>query len=240
MLITLDLTRRQIARVLEQAIRAHCGVEIETRTRPDDRPICGTLHDRRENVLRVDVPEQAVDQPLERLIAAFCDVRMTVAGELYLFTTCVIEVTDETVPRRMLLAVPDAMQVANRRKFLRRSFAQDAEVRIVAEEFDEPLRTTLSDISGDGLACHGPRVALDTLLVGDGVLLEFDLPGCAEHFHLAATVCSKTPADGRDSLIIGLEFNVVPGDTEARDAIDRLRELLIRDSADATRPEGQA
>jgi hypothetical protein len=83
-------------------------------------------------------------------------------------------------------------------------------------------------------------VALDALLVGDGVLLEFDLPGCSEHFHLAATVCSKTPADGKDALIIGLEFNVTPGDTESHEAIERLRELLIRDGADAAPKEGGA
>lgn len=240
MLVALDLTQRQMQRVLEQALRTRPTLELETRTRPDAGILCGRLSERRDNLLHVQINDRRCDAPLCALVGAFCDVRIAVGGEMYLFTTCIVDVDEESAPRRVSLATPQSMQVANRRKFMRRRFRQKTEVRISAEEFDEPLVTELCDVGGDGLACRGPRADLDTLLVGDPVLIEFDLPGVSETFNLTATVCSKTPADGREYLILGVEFQTPLGDDDSRQAVDRLRELLIRDATDLSPLEGDA
>ena len=230
MLVALDLTPRQAARVLYQAVRDRTKLELEPRPEAARTLLWGTLVGNRPEVLQVDLHDQEHEQPLAGLIGAMCDVRMCVAGQLYLFSTFVLEVSDGTVPHRLTLAAPETIQVANRRRHARLSPLEAVPVRLGVGGTMKPVLAELANIGPRGLGCRiGAGEDAGLFYIGDPVAVEFALPWSSEVFALSAVICNKGPSSEPAHVLVGLEFSAE--DAAARAALERLRTALLSETA---------
>ncbi|MEW6250266.1 MAG: PilZ domain-containing protein [Planctomycetota bacterium] len=235
MLVALELHPRQAARVLAQAVRTRVKLEIEPRPEAHNRLLWGTLVERQQDTLLVELHEDGQQRPLAALVGAMCDVRTILSGQLCLFSTFILEARGDAVPARIALAVPDAIQVANRRRFARKAPADPIHVRVLPPGSPVPLIVALANISARGLGCHALSRELDEhLYIGDEVMLEFALPWCGEAFRLPASVCTKAPAGEPGHLLIG--FELLP---RASAAIERLRAALTDETVRLTETDGE-
>lgn len=137
MLLTVDLTARQAARILERAVRRRAVVELEARNRSDAELL-------RATVIRLDggliCAELAADcgvTPLD-LIGAFCEARMSLGGDLFFFTVCALDVPDGDLPNRILLSRPEVVQVANRRRYERTNATIASQARVYPLQGPDP------------------------------------------------------------------------------------------------------
>lgn len=227
MVVTFDLTSRQLARVLEQAVRNRASFEIEPRTWPENQILRGTVANRDGNLLRIELDDTPAEFPLTGLIGAFCDVRTVLSGQMYLFSTCVVDVADSGVPRRLVLATPTMIQLVNRRRFERRPVTGNSPVRVEAGGADDSPVGELLDISADGLACRVTGDDFDDVFfVGDEIRVSFELPDHGGSFDLPAIICNKKPATDGQEHTIGLKFKPCANDLAARDVLHRLRGIL--------------
>ncbi|KKM80899.1 hypothetical protein LCGC14_1335220 [marine sediment metagenome] len=239
-MLRLELTSRQAARVIEQALCNRALLEISPRVFADDEPLSGTLVARDGDLLRVELHDVARESGLTGLAGAFCEVRVVLSDNLYTFTTCIFDLSDSAVPQCLYLGVPDAMQVANRRRFERQSGLPSTCVLLWPAHCADPSTSELVDIGIDGLGLKVSRDELeDILLVGDPVRLRFDLPGTEEIFNVAATVCSKNPTPDPDEIVVGLEFGVDANDARTQRSLERLRAVLSAMATNTTQTEGE-
>jgi hypothetical protein len=237
MLVTLDLTARQAQRVLGQAVRAHAKLELEPRPEAHSVLLWGSLSGREKDTLLVDLHDDAGHPaPLAALIGAMCDARTILSGQLCLFSTFVVDVAEDTVPRQLMLAVPETIQVANRRRFARKAPLEPVPVRCTVPGAPTPQVAILANIGPTGLASRVVNPELqDLLYIGDRVELEFVLPWSNEVYTLPAIVCNKNRCREEGHLMIGFEF--VPQDNEV--ALQRLRAALSDETARLTEKEGE-
>jgi hypothetical protein len=237
-LAAIDLTQRQAARVLEQAVRTHARVEIEARSR--EGIICGTLAERHDHLLCIHLHDQGRDWPLAGLLGAFCDVKTVLSGHLYVFSTCIVDVADQIAPQRMFLEPPGAVQVVNRRKFDRKNSQEAIEVQFWPPGAPQPIVGRLCNIGLGGLGCRGPRAELeDLLLIGEQIRITFQLPEAPEIFDLMAVICVKTAAGDGQNLDVGLEFPLATHNDPAAPNLVQLRTVLARSYAQDTNPEAE-
>ena len=237
MLVALDLTARQAARVLTQALKTRAKLEIDPRPEFMDSPLWGTLANREQDTLLVHVLDAGQNVALPTLIGAMCDVRTILSEQLYMFSTMIVDASTGTAPRHISLAVPDVIQVANRRRFARRSPIEPIPVRLTVPGAAQPFVGNLANISRNGLACRAPRRELeDLLLIGDEIGLEFALPWANQLYALGATVCIKTPGTDQDHFTVGFEF--VANDAAARATLELLRAALDGETQRLTEMDG--
>lgn len=236
MLVTLDLTERQAHRVLAQAVRTRAKFEIEPRPDAHSALLWGTLAGNDKGTLQVDLHDVGANVSLAALIGAMCDVRMILSGQLCLFSTYVREVSDRTVPQRVVLAVPETIQVANRRRFARHAPVDPVPVRFFVPAAQPPFVAIMSNIGPHGVACRVISTDIDDVLfIGDEVRVEFVLPWGEDVYSLPAIACSKTRCREEGHVIIGFEF--VAAGHEA--VLERLRNALQDEAARLTESEGQ-
>lgn len=241
MLVTFDLTSRQLARVLEQAVRNHASFEIEPRTWPENQFLRGAVANRDGNLLRIELDDTHPGSSLTGLIGSFCDVRTVLSGQMYLFSTCVVDVADCGVPRRLVLAAPTMIQLVNRRRFERRSLCGNSPVRVEATGADEAPAGEILDISADGIACRVTGDDLgDVFFVGDEIRVSFELPDRGGSFDLPAIICNKKPAADGQEYTIGLKFTPRQNDSASRGALQRLRGILCEMITGTGNVEGNA
>jgi hypothetical protein len=236
MLVTLDLTARQAQRVLGQAIRSRVKLEVEPRPEADNTLLWGTLSGREKDLLVVDLYDhQAHPPPLGMLIGAMCDARLILSGQLCLFSTFIQDVAENAAPRQLMLATPETIQVANRRRFARKAPLEPVPVRFLPAGSTTPLVAILSNIGPTGLGCRVVNRELEDLLfIGDEVELEFVLPWSNEVYTLRAAVCNKNRCREEGHLLVGFEFV-----QENEAALVRLRAALSDETARLTEREGQ-
>lgn len=207
MLLALDLTPRQAARVLAEAVRRRAKMEIDPRPEFLESPLWGTLESRDQDLLLVYLLDAGHNMTPAKLIGAMCDVRTILSDQLYLFSTVIVDAADATTPQRLTLAVPEGVQVANRRRFSRRSPVEPIPVRLTIGGSPQPHIGTLMNISRTGLGCRAARRDLDALLlIGDEVQIEFVLPWTHQVFALPGEICVKNPCHDPDQMIVGIEF----------------------------------
>jgi hypothetical protein len=236
MLVALDLTARQAARVLTQAVRTHARLEIDPRSLFLDPPLGGTLESSDAAHLVVALTDGHERVTLATLVGAMCDVRTILSRQLYLFSTAILEANDGAA-KRLRLAIPQSIQVANRRQFARRSPTEPVPVRLTVPGAAQPLVGQLTNISRNGLGCRGGRQELDgVLLIGDEIHTEFVLPWATQVFALPATVCTKTVCHDRSNLLVGLEFAAQAPATRA--TLELLRTALDSETRRLTEMDG--
>ena len=235
MLVTLDLTARQAARVLAQAVRLRATLEIEPRPETHNALLWGHLVGREDDLLLVDLHDGGHQIPLSGLYGAMCDVRTILSGQLCLFSTHIADAVEHGVPQRVLLAIPEVVQVANRRRFARKQPSEQIPVRLLVPGGHAPLIATLVNIGASGLACRAAGQLLDELLfIGDELQVEFVLPWTAEIFILPAVVCSKSRGGDENLMTIGFEF--VARNNEQ--TLERLRAVVSDETARLTEMDG--
>ena len=228
MLLTIDLTPRQAARVLEQAVRAQADFEIEPRNLPEDEPLHGKLLGREGELLAVQACEEQLEIPLNILIGAFCEIRMELSGELYNFTTCVLDVVERPDSKKVLLVIPETIQVANRRQYERTNATVASQVRIWAGTQTAPSVGLLANVSAEGMGCNLPGTAMDEVLaLGDSVRVSFELAGFDEVFDLPSVICNKSLLLDKQQLFLGMQFEVSPDNAAGLQALQRLRAALF-------------
>ncbi len=207
MLVALDLTARQTARVLTQAVRTHAKLEIEPRPEHQHVLLWGCVESQDRDTLLVELHDPPAAVSLALLPGSMCDVRTILSGQLCMFSTYVVEVSENTVPRRLRLAVPETIRVANRRRFARHTPQEPLPVRIHLPGNSTPFVAILSNIGPQGLASRIVSQELgESLFIGDEVQLDFSLPWSAELYTLPAAVCSKTVCGDEGHFIVGFNF----------------------------------
>lgn len=223
-MILLDLNSRQCARALQQALRMQAEVRIEPRIWTAGEQLTGTLAGRDGSVLRIDL-SGPLPHAISGLPGAFCDIEMVLSGQMYVFSTCVLDALDAQSPPRLLLALPEAVQVANRRRYLRRAPDRGVPVSIRVDEPGASFVGELANISPDGMACRVQREEVDpVLLVGDTVRLVFEIDEEGP-YDLQATVCNKGADEDRTLLLAGFEFD--SRDPQTREMVTRIRAALF-------------
>lgn len=227
MLDALDLTPRQANRLLEQAVRAAARLEIEPRSFPDGRSVRAVLKGREGSTLLAEVSSVPPDMPAISLMGAFCEVRSALSGQIFIFTSCVLDVIDAIGPVRLSLAVPEIIQVTNRRRFERTNATVASEVYLLIDDETCGGPGGLANISPDGLGCTFPAEGLDErVLVGEPLRVRFEIAGFDEEFELPALVCNKTLSRDQKQITIGLEFDLArTGKQDAR-MLERVRGML--------------
>ncbi len=225
MLMALDLTTRQGDRVLAQAVRTHAKFEIEPRPEFLDSPLWGSLESRDQNLLIVNLTNAGKEVPAAALVGVMCDVRTILSEQLYMFSTVIVEAADAGGSRRLTLAVPDAIQVANRRRFARKSSLEPIPVRLTVPGAPESFVGSMANINRTGLGCRVKRRELDgLLLIGEEVQVEFMLPWAHQVYTLPSEVCTKTPCEDREYMLAGFEFVAKTPASQA--SLDLLRTAL--------------
>ncbi len=229
MVAVLDLTSRQVSRVLNQAARAHTTLLVDARPRNSRPALSGTLDAQLENLLRIRVDDHSIsaDESLLPVVGAYCDVQMSIDREQYAFSTCIVDVLEANQPRTLMLAKPEVIHVTNRRQFVRYVPDRETHVRLWPPGAQNAYTCRLVDIGPNGLACRAHRGDLDEVLfVGDDIALELDLQTIDETFAILATLCSKTLELDRTNMTIGFEFNEKSDDPAIALTIERLRACL--------------
>lgn len=139
----------------------------------------------------------------------------------------------------MLLVIPEAIQVANRRQYERTNATIACQVRLTIGAQEAPAVGLLANVSPDGLACNLPGTALDSeLAIGDNVRVAFELAGFDETFELPAVICNKDLTTNTQQLSLGLQFGVSDGDPVAQHALQRVRAALYELMANTTDMDG--
>ena len=239
MLASIDLTSRQAARVLEQAIRTRATVEIEPRSR--DGSIAGTFAGRQQDLLCVELHDIGHDWSITGLIGVFCEVRMTLSAQIYLFTACILDAVEDRTSQRLLLAPPEIVQVANRRCFERLVPPNEVLVQLWPPGASQPVVGLLNNVSPAGLGCRVPRREVDeALLIEDEVRVNFELPRVGESFTLATVVCVKSRAPSAEYMDVGLEFLEQQAPGASGQALERLRTVLAQWNASDSATGGGA
>lgn len=225
MISSLDLSERQATRVLEQAVRLRAKLEIEPRPEAHIEPLWGVIAGREQDLLSVELLSARGEAPIRGLLGCMCDARTILAGQLYMFETAIVDVSERTAPVRIALTAPSVMRVANRRRFGRRAPVDAVPVRLLPAAAAQPIIGALSDLSRTGLGVRVARAGADELLlIGDHVDAEFSLPWSKTLYALAAVVCSKTACQGSDEMAVGLEFS--PIDATQKASLELLRATL--------------
>ena len=239
MVVTLDLTPRQAARVLEQAVRQKAKVELEPRPELCQSLIWGAVQSCADNLLRITLQGPGQETSLAPLIGAYCEVRTVLSGHLYVFSTCVIDSIDQTSPRSLMLAVPAVIRYANRRRFARRAPIDSIQVHLTLNNVERTTGGEMCNIGIRGLACRVPAAdANEMLFIGDELLVAFELPWIPEVFRLPATVCTKSKTAEEDQIILGLEFCEDGAQVGSQAALCRLREALNRETENLVEMDG--
>jgi hypothetical protein len=235
MVVTLDLTARQAARVLAQAVRVRAKLEIEPRPESCRSLIWGTIDGRQDDLVQVVLHYAGQELASVGLVGAMCDVRTIVSGQLCMFSTCVMDVINEAVPRRLTLAVPQTIQVANRRRFARRCPTEPVPVRICVAGSGPPFVAVLSNIGPNGIGCRVASRDLDELLlIGDETKVEFVLPWSSDVYVLSAVTCSKSAERDEQCMAVGFEFVGTKDDA----MLQRLRNALNSEAARLIESDG--
>lgn len=235
MLVTLELSERQAARVLAQAIRTHVKVEVEPRPETHNALLWGSFSGQENDLLQVDLHDSGPQVNLSGLVGAMCDVRMILSGQLCMFSTFVVDASNEAVPKRITLATPTSIQMANRRRFARKTPTEPVPVRISVPGYQPPFVAILTNIGPQGLGCRVVSRDLDEVLyIGDRVHLEFVLPWSNDAYSVAATTCNKNPCGEDGHMIVGFEFVHQPNETQ----VERLRTALNDETARLTEQDG--
>ncbi len=236
MLVALDLTARQAARVLAEAIHKHAKLEIEPRTACEGDSLWGVVTARGPDTLSVEILGTPGPN-LESLAGVMCDVRTILSKQLYLFSTVILEASGRAAPARLTLAAPAAVQVANRRRHARKIAGEAIAVRLDCPTMSEACLAPLWNLGIGGLACRVPRrVADEHLLIGDVLRIEFVLPWVNRTFSLPATICSKSADADGDHLLVGFEFRAA--EDADRAALAVLRDAVQRETQRLTEMEG--
>lgn len=252
----IDLSSRQSARTLEQAVRQQAKVVLEPRAwegfdhllcrmdlpsmELDATPVLTlAVLSRGEASIQPQGVEQKHPAPvtnddLRSLIGTYVDALILLGEQRYMFSSDLLRILSPTGGddlHRVHLTRPNIVQVAQRRRFRRIRLSHSAQVDLFWQR--EGLGRMggvgwLCNISGDGLACRTEERVADMLWIGDEIEMEFTLvPGDSERFRLQGAVVNKTPTGNLGKTILGVQFATDESHPESARAAQLLRQRLV-------------
>jgi hypothetical protein len=250
MVYAIELSPRQSARTIEQALRHCCEVVLQPRIWPEDLTVAGQLLSG-PNLAR---PAQAewltlqlawepggltgdesaipTKEQLMQLEGTYCDAHFQLSEHRYLFSSDILRVEwpQHSAPQ-VQVERPKSLQVAQRRRSWRFQPARSAQVELRwTRDGQVPAGSVgwLCNVSAEGLACRTEARVADQLWIGDQVVVEFTLgPGDPEPYILDAVLCNKTPAGSPGRVILGVQFASGPEHEDTVRAAGLLRQQLL-------------
>lgn len=226
MSFTINLTARQVTRLLEQFARSSPQIQLEFRPRHGPEQVRGRVAGLERGVLLAAL-ENASPDDLAELVGACVDVEIEQAGERYIFASALTAIAVGPNSRCIQLVVPDNIQVLNRRRFERTSATLASQVRINVPGHEATAIGLLEDIGGSGLSANLPgQNADDYLFVGDHVQVTFEIAGFDGHFTLPCVICTKEYRPAAQTLNVGLMFDVSPTDAAGNESLQCVRDAL--------------
>ncbi len=234
----IDLSARQSARTLEQAVRYQATVLIEPGLWPDANGLKGRLVALDAESLRAELTESTMLRP-SNMVGSYCDVSLLLGRDRFLFSTHALDAERTGERWSVSLARPEKLRVYQRRRFWRVKLAESSRVRLRrdADHEGDEIVGWLCNISGEGMACLVEADAAQRLHVGETIAASFALPGAGPAFDLDAVLCNKTPNAENEKMILGMQF-LPPASSGTTDAARRLSEFLLRRYGSGVAPLG--
>ncbi len=221
-----DLNPRQARRITLQAIGERASVWLEPHGWPDPDPVLTEFLDADDAQWKLAL-EPDPTLTASRLVGRCVDGTFTVAEQRYQFSSYVIGVQPQRSPDQLLIARPESLLVVQRRRYKRHQLKKSSAVRM-CWSMGEHTTAALGDLLNtgpEGMACSLPCDTVETLLVGNPVQIEFNLPEIARRFMLDAEVVGKTASSSPDRMVVGVCF-VEGRRPEADQSLADLREHL--------------
>lgn len=224
----IDLSPRQSARTLEQAVRYQATVLIEPGLWPDSDGMKGRLAALEADNLRAELTEPSMLRP-SAMVGSECDVTLLLGHDRFLFTTHASDAGHSDKRWWVSLARPTRIQVCQRRRFWRVKLAESSQVQLRrdAEGAGSEIRGWLCNISGEGMACLVEAGEAEELRIGETIATSFALPDGGPPFRLDAVLCNKTPNAESDRIILGMQF-LEPASSGTSGPARRLNEFLVQ------------
>ncbi|RMF83205.1 MAG: PilZ domain-containing protein [Planctomycetota bacterium] len=232
MILSIDLTPRQAQRVIQQALRARAEVQIEPRVLPEGATLAGVIEDGSDTSLAIRISRDSPVDDICRLIGSFCEVRTNLSGQLYVFTTTILAVREQ--PHVSLqLAMPESVQVVNRRQYERTNTTVASQMRIWTDSESQASTGLLTSVAPGGIGARLPFTdAPQEYYIGDRVRVRFEIAGFDDQFELDAVVCNRLVHDASQELELGLEFAGTADDPAATRTLTRIRSILSQLTSD--------
>jgi len=228
-----ELNPRQSARVLEQALRSGVTIRLDPHYSSGLEGFAVQLVEDENDYLTFRILEGQQDTTRGLCPGMYCQAQFSLAGVVYLLSTYVIDVNEQAGWLRT--ARPEMLQIIERRKFIRANIAAPAPVLIRWLNREKHAIADLLNVGGEGMAFKIAEDLAAELLIDDPVEVEFNLAGLKRHFRFRAVVCNKTPVSN-SKVVVGVQFQAVPEDHEASEALAELRRFLVaHQKASATR-----
>jgi c-di-GMP-binding flagellar brake protein YcgR len=208
------LNARQTARLLELAVRGRARVTLCPQGSDETAAFSGTVVAAAPESLCMALPEGVT--PPSTLVSVCCEATLHLGHDRYVFATNVMAVIDTDTPVRIEFARPDGLRTAERRRFGRVKTRPSCSVRITGARAAQTEVGALFNVGMGGVACRIDREAADRLELDQAVQVAFHLENDPREFNVPAVVRSKTPLDGQDRVILGMEFVPTEGDPAQR------------------------
>lgn len=213
-----DISPRQSSRLVELAVRNSAMVKLNLKTDPEIE-LTGIVFSAGPESLWIE-PEQQGDLG-DQLITVCCDGELSLGETRYLFAGSILAISRDEQHYQLEITRPDALQVIQRRRFLRADLIESTTVDLLA--IDQPVDAEdaltagiLLNLSVGGIACRITTAVADQLTDGQRIGIRFELPGDPQPFYLPARVTNKTPAGSDGQMVLGLEFEITPKSPQAQ------------------------
>ncbi len=218
-----ELDERQSARVIEQAIRGGVPVRLEPHHASTCEPFGMQMIDAESECLVFRFAASQAEYAARLVPGQICQAQFSVAGGIHTINVHVLEI--DLPNNRMRTSRPEAVQILERRRFVRAQLAGCTKVQVRWLDRDRSAETILFNIGGGGLALRIGRGLGDEIHVGDLMEATFELPGLPRRFQFKISICNKTVASDEASVIVGVQFEQAAEDGKAGE-LDELRRFL--------------
>lgn len=218
-----ELTDRQSARVIEQAIREEVTIRLDPHYSSGLEPFGVRLVAEEAEHLMFRILEDQGDAGQGLMPGQYCQAQFSLAESVYLLSVYVVEL--KQAEQLLRTGRPKLVQILERRRFIRSGVAAPTTLTLRWLTEDRQTTAPLFNVGGGGLAFRVPKDVSDAIAIGDVLQVSFELPGLPRQFDLKINICNKTVASDEQSVIIGSQFQDEPGDGQLGD-LDELRRFL--------------
>lgn len=218
----IDMNRTQSHRIIEHALRVRAEVSVWPCTQADERPVAGPLAGRTDAGLVIQATHDSAPLPL---VSAYCEAGFRLDDARFMFSTHIIHVAQDENACRLEIALPDSIQVLQRRRYQRRELRGNATIKIAPPNGAArgAIAAALLNIGPGGLACRCDRASADRFGIDAPVRVSFALREGNMAFEFDAHIRGKTSGAEPEHLILAVAF---APNSEQREDIERLTEAL--------------
>lgn len=218
-----ELTDRQSARVIEQAIREQATIRLDPHYSSGLEPFAVQMTGEDAEYLTFHILEDQGDAGQGLMPGQYCQAQFSLGESVYLLSVYVIEL--DAASLTLKTGRPKLVQILERRKFIRTSVAAPTMLTLRWLSQDRQAQASLFNVGGGGLAFRVSKDLGDDIAVGDLLEIDFELQGIPRQFTFKVNICNKTITSDEQSVIVGSQFQEAPEDSQLGD-LDELRRFL--------------